>query len=47
MKWLVSDHLGTPRMVVDQTGSLLASRDMITFRKEIVMGAGKNHKSRL
>ncbi|HEX5702842.1 MAG TPA: RHS repeat-associated core domain-containing protein [Pyrinomonadaceae bacterium] len=37
LRWLVSDHLGTPRMVFDQTGSLAnASRhDYLPFGEEV------------
>ena len=41
VKWLVSDHLGTPRMVVDQTGSLAGIRrhDYLPFGEEVPAGA--------
>ena len=42
IKWLVSDHLGTPRMVVDQTGSLanLKRHDYLPFGEELFVPAG-------
>ncbi len=40
--WLVSDHLGTPRMVVDRTGSLAGVKrhDYLPFGEEIGAGSG-------
>ena len=40
--WLVSDHLGTPRMIVDQTGSLanIKRHDYLPFGEEIPAGTG-------
>jgi RHS repeat-associated protein len=40
--WLVSDHLGTPRMVVDKTGSLAGVKrhDYLPFGEEIYAGVG-------
>ncbi len=37
VRWLVSDHLGTPRMVVDQTGSLagVTRHDYLPFGEEL------------
>lgn len=37
VRWLVADHLGTPRMVVDQAGSLagVTRRDYFPFGEEI------------
>jgi hypothetical protein len=29
VKWLVGDHLGTPRMVVDQSGDLTGTNQVI------------------
>ncbi len=42
LKWLVADHLGTPRMVVDQTGSLsgIQRHDYLPFGEEIGPGVG-------
>jgi RHS repeat-associated protein len=42
VNWLVSDHLGTPRMVVDQTGSLsgLKRHDYLPFGEEVGAGVG-------
>jgi len=40
--WLVTDQLGTPRMVFDQTGSLenISRHDYFPFGEEIFAGAG-------
>ena len=40
--WLVSDHLGTPRMVADRTGSLagIKRHDYLPFGEELYAGAG-------
>ena len=40
--WMVSDHLGTPRMVVDRSGSLAGVRrhDYLPFGEEIGAGIG-------
>lgn len=40
IQWLVTDHLGTPRMVVDQTGSLANVRrhDYLPFGEELFIG---------
>ena len=42
MQWLVTDHLGTPRMVVDQTGTLTGVKrhDYLPFGEEIGAGVG-------
>ena len=42
VKWLVSDHLGTPRMIFDQTGSLanVSRHDYLPFGEELYAGAG-------
>jgi RHS repeat-associated protein len=42
VNWLVSDHLGTPRMVVDQTGSLsgIKRHDYLPFGEELTQGQG-------
>jgi RHS repeat-associated protein len=42
VNWLVSDHLGTPRMVVDQTGSLAGVKrhDYLPFGEEVGAGVG-------
>jgi RHS repeat-associated protein len=42
VRWLVSDQLGTPRMVLDQTGSLsgVTRRDYFPFGEEIGAGIG-------
>jgi hypothetical protein len=40
--WLVSDHLGTPRMIVNKTGSLASVKrhDYLPFGEEILEGTG-------
>ena len=42
IQWLVSDHLGTPRMVIDQTGSLanIKRHDYLPFGEELFAPAG-------
>jgi RHS repeat-associated protein len=42
VQWLISDHLGTPRLILDQTGSLntLKRHDYLPFGEEISAGAG-------
>jgi RHS repeat-associated protein len=42
VQWLVSDHLGTPRMVADQTGALsgIKRHDYLPFGEEIGAGVG-------
>jgi RHS repeat-associated protein len=47
VNWLVSDHLGTPRMVVDQTGSLTGVKrhDYLPFGEEIQAGVGGRTQS--
>lgn len=42
IKWLVPDHLGTPRIILDQTGSLANVRrhDYLPFGEELFAGAG-------
>ena len=41
VRWLVADHLGTPRMIVDQTGTLanLKHHDYLPFGEELFAGA--------
>ena len=41
IKWLVTDHLGSTRMVIDQTGSLagIKRHDFAPFGEELVAGA--------
>lgn len=43
VQWLVADHLGTPRMVVDQTGSLsgVKRHDYLPFGEELFAGTGQ------
>jgi RHS repeat-associated protein len=40
--WLVTDHLGTPRMVIDQTGSManVKRHDYLPFGEELFAGTG-------
>jgi RHS repeat-associated protein len=42
VNWLVSDHLGTPRMVVDQTGSLagVTRHDYLPFGEDLAANIG-------
>ena len=42
LEWLVPDHLGTPRIILDQTGSLanLKRHDYLPFGEEISAGTG-------
>ncbi len=42
VRWLVSDHLGTPRMVVDKTGSLagVSRHDYLPFGEELSAAMG-------
>jgi len=42
IRWLVSDQLGTPRMVVDKTGSLagIKRHDYLPFGEELSAGTG-------
>jgi RHS repeat-associated protein len=40
--WLVSDHLGTPRMIIDKSGSLAGVKrhDYLPFGEEVYAGVG-------
>ncbi|HVH70638.1 MAG TPA: RHS repeat-associated core domain-containing protein, partial [Candidatus Dormibacteraeota bacterium] len=42
VRWLVSDQLGTPRMIFDKTGSLanVSRHDYLPFGEELVAGSG-------
>ncbi|HEY5884685.1 MAG TPA: RHS repeat-associated core domain-containing protein [Pyrinomonadaceae bacterium] len=42
INWLVTDHLGTPRMVIDQTGTLAGVKrhDYLPFGEELLAGTG-------
>ena len=42
VQWLIADHLGTPRMMVDKTGSLsgVTRHDYLPFGEELVVGMG-------
>lgn len=43
IQWLVADQLGTPRMIIDQTGSLngIARRDYLPFGEDIPANVGR------
>ncbi|HEY9405476.1 MAG TPA: RHS repeat-associated core domain-containing protein [Pyrinomonadaceae bacterium] len=43
IRWLVTDHLGTPRMVVDQTGELdkIKRHDYLPFGEELTTQGGR------
>ena len=47
VQWLVTDHLGTPRMIIDQTGSLanVKRHDYQPFGEEIFSSVGKRPSS--
>ncbi|HEX5875422.1 MAG TPA: RHS repeat-associated core domain-containing protein [Pyrinomonadaceae bacterium] len=42
IQWLVADHLGTPRIILDQTGSLanVKRHDYLPFGEELFAGTG-------
>lgn len=42
LQWLVRDHLGTTRMIIDQTGSLanIKRHDYLPFGEELFVGVG-------
>lgn len=42
VKWLVADHLGTPRIIIDQTGSRanVKRHDYLPFGEELFAGSG-------
>jgi RHS repeat-associated protein len=42
LNWLISDHLGTPRIILDQTGSLanVKRHDYLPFGEELPAGTG-------
>jgi len=42
IQWLVTDHLGTPRMIIDQTGLLanVKRHDYLPFGEELFAGTG-------
>ena len=42
VQWLVTDHLGTPRMIIDQTGTLanIKRHDYLPFGEELFAPAG-------
>ena len=42
VQWLVTDHLGTPRMILDQTGNLntLKRHDYLPFGEELIAPTG-------
>ena len=45
VNWLVADHLGTPRMILDQTGTLanVKRHDYLPFGEELLAGRGPEH----
>ncbi|HEV8429596.1 MAG TPA: RHS repeat-associated core domain-containing protein [Pyrinomonadaceae bacterium] len=47
IQWLVTDHLGTPRMIVDQTGILASVKrhDYLPFGEELFAGVGGRSSS--
>ncbi len=42
VRWMVEDHLGTPRMIADKTGSLagISRHDYLPFGEELLAGTG-------
>ncbi len=42
LNWLVTDHLGTPRIIIDKTGSLanVKRHDYLPFGEELLSGIG-------
>src|SRR5712692_2518423 len=42
VRWMVTDHLGTPRMILDQSGSLanVSRHDYLPFGEELFAGQG-------
>jgi RHS repeat-associated protein len=42
LRWLVTDHLGTPRMVIDKSGTLngVSRHDYLPFGEELFAGTG-------
>ncbi len=42
VQWLIADHLGTPRMVVDKAGGLsgVTRHDYLPFGEELIVGMG-------
>src|SRR6185369_8084714 len=47
INWLVIDHLGTPRIILDQTGNLanLRRHDYLPFGEELFAGTGSRSPS--
>ncbi|MFV0388158.1 MAG: RHS repeat domain-containing protein [Pyrinomonadaceae bacterium] len=39
-RYLTSDHLGSPRILTDQSGSVLSRRDFMPFGEEAMIGTG-------
>ena len=39
-KYLVADHLGTPRVITDATGTVLSRHDYLPFGEELFAGIG-------
>src|SRR6185503_20455036 len=42
LEWLIPDHLGTPRIILDQTGAFanVKRHDYLPFGKELLAGTG-------
>jgi RHS repeat-associated protein len=40
INWLVADHLGTPRMIIDQTGTNVKRHDYLPFGEELFAPVG-------
>jgi len=47
LNWLVTDHLGTPRIIIDKTGSLsnVKRHDYLPFGEELMSGIGSRGPS--
>ena len=44
-KYLTEDHLGTPRVISDQSGSVLSRRDMMPFGEDLKDGVGARNNA--
>ena len=44
-KYLTEDHLGTPRVISDQSGAVLSRRDMMPFGEDIKDGIGARNNA--
>jgi RHS repeat-associated protein len=47
VSWLITDHLGTPRMIMDQTGNLanVKRHDYMPFAEELFAGMGSRNST--